>query len=378
MNSSKTVKGLNAVLLVLILGATALGQSTLTLNGAGATFPAPLYFKWAEAYNQATDGTIQINYQAIGSGGGVQQTTQKTVDFGGSDAPMLDQELAKAGASVNNFPTVLGAAVPTYNLPGNPTLNFSDQVLCDAFLGQITSWKDPAILALQGEANRQLLRGLDEAAAKITVAHRSDGSGTTFVWTDYLSKVCPAWASQVGAAKTVNWPTGIGGKGNEGVARIVSQTPGTLGYVELIYALTNQIGFGKVQNAAGHFVLASLDAVKAAAGGAVLPDDFRVSITATPTDPLAYPISSFTYLLVYPELSIIPGMTQAKAEALGQYLCWGINTKLANGGQSLAPTLVYAPLADPVSAKVVQAIESRVAFEGRPVVDPNNPGFCAR
>lgn len=378
MNSSKTMKWLNAALFVLVVGATALAQGTITLNGAGASFPAPLYFKWAEAYNQATDGAVQINYQSIGSGGGVRQTLEKAVDFGGSDAPMLDGELVKAGALVNNFPTVLGAAVPTYNLPGNPTLNFTGEVLCDAFLGQITSWKDPAILALQDEANSQLLRDLDEATAKITIAHRSDGSGTTFIWTDYLGKVCPAWASQVGTAKTVNWPVGIGGKGNEGVARIVSQTPGTLGYVELIYALTNQIGFGKVQNAAGNFVLASLDAVKAAAGGAVLPDDFRVSITATPTAPQAYPISSFTYLLVYPELSVIPGMTQAKAQDLGQYLCWGINTKLANGGQSLAPTLAYAPLADQVSARVVQAIESRVAFEGRPVIDPDHPGFCAR
>jgi len=378
MNSSKTMKWLNAALFVLVVGATALAQGTITLNGAGASFPAPLYFKWAEAYNQATDGAVQINYQSIGSGGGVRQTLEKAVDFGGSDAPMLDGELVKAGALVNNFPTVLGAAVPTYNLPGNPTLNFTGEVLCDAFLGQITSWKDPAILALQDEANSQLLRDLDEATAKITIAHRSDGSGTTSIWTDYLGKVCPAWASQVGTAKTVNWPVGIGGKGNEGVARIVSQTPGTLGYVELIFALTNQIGFGKVQNAAGNFVLASLDAVKAAAGGAVLPDDFRVSITATPTAPQAYPISSFTYLLVYPELSVIPGMTQAKAQDLGQYLCWGINTKLANGGQSLAPTLAYAPLADQVSARVVQAIESRVAFEGRPVIDPDHPGFCAR
>ena len=371
-------KWLNAALLVLILGATALGQGTVTLNAAVATFPAPLYFKWAETYNKVTNGAVQINYQAIGSGGGVQQTIQKTVDFGASDAPMLDRELQQAGATVNNFPTVLGAAVPTYNLPGNPTLNFTGQVLCDAFLGKITSWKDPAILALQDEANKQLLSGLDDAAAKITIAHRSDGSGTTFVWTDYLSKVCPAWAKQVGAAKTVNWPAGIGGKGNAGVANIVAQTPGALGYVELIYAIQTQIGFGKVQNAAGNFVLASLNAVKAAAAGTKLPDDFRVSITATPTDPSAYPISSFTYLLIYPELSVVPSMTQAKAQALGQFLCWAINSKVKGGGQTIAPTLAYAPLADEVSAKVVEAIRSRVRFDGQLVINPSKPGFCSR
>lgn len=375
---SRGGRWLGMALLVILVGLSASAQTTVTLTGAGASFPAPLYFRWAEAYNEMTNGAVQINYQSIGSGAGVQQTIQKTVDFGASDAPMSDDELEQAGTAVNNFPTVLGAAVPAYNLPGNPTLNFTGQLLCDAFMGKITDWKDPEILDLQDSATRQLLEGLDEATAEITIVHRSDGSGTTFIWTDYLGKVCPEWAEQVGTAKTVNWPVGIGGKGNEGVATAVAQTPGALGYVELIYALSNSIPYGRVQNAAGDFILASLDSVQAAAAGAELPSDFRVSITATPSDPQAYPISSFTYLLVYPELSVVPRMTEEKARALGQFLCWTINSRVEQGGQAIAPTLAYAPLAENVSAKVVAAIESRVEFEGHPVIDPANPGFCAR
>lgn len=369
---------LNLALLVVLVSGSALGQGAVTLHGAGATFPAPLYFKWAEAYQQATNGAVQINYQSIGSGGGVQQTIQKTVDFGASDAPMTDDDFQQAGATVNNLPTVLGAVVATYNLPGNPALNFTGQVLCDAFVGKITSWNDPAIVNLQDDATKQLLNSLDSTTVNITIAHRSDGSGTTFIWTDYLSKLCWEWQEKVGAAKTVNWPVGIGGKGNEGVASTVAQTPGALGYVELIYALSNNIGFGKVQNAAGNFILASLDSVKAAAMGTELPDDFRVSITATPVDPNAYPIASFTWLLIYPDLSVIPGMTQEKAQVLGQFLCWAVNDKVNDGGQAIAPTLQYAALAENVSEKVVSAIESRITFAGQPVIDPNNSGFCAR
>jgi phosphate transport system substrate-binding protein len=371
-------KWFSALLLVSLLGVSALAQSTVTLNGAGATFPAPLYFKFAEAYNKATNGAVQINYQSIGSGGGVQQTIQKTVDFGASDAPMTASEMQQAGATVNNFPTVLGADVPSYNLPGNLTLNFTGQVLCDAFLGKVVSWKDPEILNLQDDATQKALLAMNDSFTTITVVHRSDGSGTTFIWTDYLSKVCPEWKTRVGAAKTVNWPQGIGGKGNEGVSAAVGQTPGSLGYVELIYALTNNLGYGKVQNAAGNFILGSLDSIKAAAAGAQVPDDFRVSITATPTDPNAYPIASFTWLLIYPELSVIPSMTQVKAQALGQFLCWAVNSKLSDGGQSIAPSLQYGGLADNVSAAVASAIEGRVKFNGQPIVDPNSPGLCAR
>lgn len=370
-------KWLGALFVVILLGVSALAQSVVTLNGAGATFPAPVYFKWAEAYNKATNGAVQINYQSIGSGGGVQQTIQKTVDFGATDAPMTDSENQQAGATVNNFPTVLGADVPTYNLPGKLTLNFTGQVLCDSFLGKVVSWQDPEILNLQDDATRQALLALPGSFATITIVHRSDGSGTTFIWTEYLSKVCPEWKTRVGAAKTVNWPQGIGGKGNEGVSAAVVQTPGALGYVELIYAISNKIGYGKVQNAAGNFILASLDTVKAAAGAEV-PDDFRGSITATPTGPNAYPIASFTWLLIYPELNVIPSMTQAKAQALGQFLCWAVNSKLNDGGQSIAPSLQYGALADNVSAAVVSAIEGRVKFDGQPIVDPNNPGLCAR
>src|SRR4051812_2393083 len=254
------------------LGAGAAAQNVL-INGAGATFPYPIYSKWFSEYNKLHP-TVQINYQSIGSGGGIRQVTNQTVFFGATDGPMTnDQQLAAPG-KILHLPTVLGAVVPVYNIPNVSTeLKFSGQVLADIFLGKITKWNDPALAKLNG--------GVNLPATDITVVHRSDGSGTSYIWVDYLAKVSPEWKTKVGVATAVNWPTGVGGKGNEGVAGLVTQTPGSIGYVELIYALQNKISYGSVQNLAGEFVRATGASVTAAAAGAALkmPADFRVSIT---------------------------------------------------------------------------------------------------
>ncbi|MGC2698282.1 MAG: phosphate ABC transporter substrate-binding protein PstS, partial [Candidatus Angelobacter sp.] len=258
------------------------------LNGAGATFPNPIYSKWFSEYNnQHSD--IKINYQSIGSGGGIQQLTAGTVDFGASDGPMTDEQMAKVSGKVFHIPTVLGADVPTYNVPGvSSELKFSGDVLAGIFLGKIKKWNDPAL----AKANP----GVKFPDSDIIVVHRSDGSGTTYIFTDFLSKVSPEWKSKVGKGTSVNWPVGLGGKGNEGVAGMVKQTEGSIGYVELIYAISNNMSYGSVQNPAGSFVKASLESVTAAAGSVKdMPDDFRVSITNAPGKD-AYPISSFTWL----------------------------------------------------------------------------------
>src|SRR6266550_2277478 len=263
--------------------------ATITINGAGATFPNPIYSKWISDYNKLHPN-VQINYQSIGSGGGIKQLSAQTVFFGASDMPMNDEQLRGAAGPVLHFPTVLGAVVPAYNLGNVPALKFTGSLLADIYLGKVKKWNDPAIAKVNP--------GVALPASDIIVVHRSEGSGTTFIFCDFLSKTSPEFKQKVGASTAVQWPTGVGGKGNEGVTGLVKQTPGAIGYVELIYALQNKIPFGAVQNKAGTFVTASLDSVTAAAAGVAVPDDFRVSITKAEGKD-AYPIASFTWLLLY-------------------------------------------------------------------------------
>jgi phosphate transport system substrate-binding protein len=309
------------------------------INAAGATFPYPIYSKWFDEYRKLHPN-VQINYQSIGSGGGIRQLMDKTVDFGASDGPMTDDQLKQAGVRILHFPTVLGADVPSYNIPGVGTeLKFTPEALAGIFLGKVTKWNDSAIAG----ANP----GVKLPAEDIVVVHRSDGSGTTYIWTDYLSKVSDEWRTKVGKDTSVNWPVGLGGKGNEGVAGLVKQTPYSIGYVELIYAVQNSISYGLVKNASGDFVKASLAGVSAAAAGAAtsMPDDFRVSITNAPGKP-AYPISSFTWLL-------IPAQIQdaAKKAAIKDFLGW-----MLTNGQQLCEGLAYAKLPKEVVAKEQKAI----------------------
>ena len=320
---------------ILAAAAPAAAQS---LTGAGATFPNPIYTKWFDAYNK--EAGVQINYQSIGSGGGIRQFTEGTVDFGASDAPMTDAQLAAVKGNVRHIPTVLGAVVATYNLPsaGTAPLRLDGPTLADIFLGRISRWSDPRIKALNPSAK---LPNQD-----IIVVHRSDGSGTTFIFTDYLSKISPGWKGQVGKGTSVQWPIGLGGKGNEGVTQQVKQTEGAIGYVELIYAVSNNLPYASLKNAEGAFVAPSLKSVSAAAAGAQLgPEtDFRVSITGAPGKD-SYPISSFTWLLVQRE----PRDT-AKARLLGDFLDW----MLQPAAQRMAADLHYAPLPVPV-IELVQA-----------------------
>jgi phosphate transport system substrate-binding protein len=328
--------------LVVLMGCTAAASlaGAQNINAAGATFPAPIYQKWFEEFHQA-HGSVQINYQSIGSGGGIKQLTAGTVDFGASDMPMKDDQIAAITKyHVLHFPTVLGGVVPTYHVEGvSSDLKFSGPVLADIFLGKITKWNDPALIKLNP--------GVKLPNADITVVHRSDGSGTTFVWTNYLSKVSPEWKTKVGENTSVSWPVGLGGKGNEGVAGQVQQTPNSIGYVELIYAIQNKMSFGAVQNAAGKFLKANLDTVTAAAAGAAkdMPDDFRVSITNAP-GANAYPISTFTWLL-------IPGKIEdaGKKKAVQDFLHW-----MMTSGQKDCAGLSYAPLPKSVVAKEEQQV----------------------
>src|SRR5512147_3102774 len=296
------------------------------LNGAGATFPYPIYSKWFSEYRKAHP-EVQINYQSIGSGGGIRQLTAGTVDFGASDGPMSDQQLAETGRKIYHLPTVLGAVVPAYNVPGVKTeLKFSGKVLADIFLGKITTWNDSAIAKLNP--------GVNLPGTSIVVAHRSDGSGTTYIWTDYLSKISPEWKSGPGKGTSVKWPVGLGGKGNEGVAGLIRQMEGSIGYVELIYALQNNIAYGSVKNAAGEFVKASLESTTAAAASVKnMPADFRVSITNAPGKS-AYPIASFTWLLVP-----LQWKDQHKKHLFLGFLDW-----MVTGGQDLTENLHYARL----------------------------------
>ncbi len=334
------MKRIAALLLaVLALSGIAVAQSALLINGAGATFPGPVYTKWFDEYHKA-HSDLQINYQAVGSGAGIRQLTSGTVDFGATDGPMTDEQLGQAKVKILHFPTVLGAAVPTYNIPGvSAELNFTPEALAGIFLGSITKWNDPAIAA----ANK----GVPLPGNDIVVVHRSDGSGTTYIWTDYLSKVSDTWKNKVGKATSVNWPVGLGGKGNEGVAGFIKQTPNSVGYVELIYAVQNNMPYGKVRNSSGAFVRADLASVSAAAAGAAktMPDDFRVSITNAPGK-TAYPISSFTWLLIPARIS-----DAGKREAIKGFLKW-----MLASGQDYAEGLTYAKLPKEVVAKEVKAI----------------------
>jgi len=327
-------------LLLATLAVTAQAQSgTVLLNAAGATFPYPIYSKWFDVYHTAHPD-VQINYQSIGSGGGIRQLLAGTVDFGASDGPMSDDQLAQAKFKILHFPTVLGADVPTYNIAGiSSDLNFTQKALAGIYLGQITKWNDPEI----AKANP----GVNLPSADIVVVHRSDGSGTTYIWTDFLSKASDEWKNKVGKGTSVNWPVGLGGKGNEGVAGLIKQTPNSLGYVELIYAVQNNMPYGKVQNAAGKFVKADLAGVTAAAAGSAkeIPDDFRVSITNAP-GAASYPVSSFTWLL-------IPAQIQdaKKRDAIKGFIKW-----MLNDGQSYNEGLSYAKLPKNVVAKELKAI----------------------
>jgi len=323
-------------LLAMLSAAPAWAQN---INAAGATFPYPIYSKWFDEYHKLHPN-VQINYQSIGSGGGIRQLLDKTVDFGASDGPMTDEQLQQAGFKVLHFPTVLGAAVPSYNIPGvTGELKFTPEAIAGIFLGKVTKWNDPAIAG----ANP----GVKLPADDIVVIHRSDGSGTTYIWTDYLSKVSSDWQSKVGKNTSVNWPVGLGGKGNEGVAGLLKQTPDSIGYVELIYAIQNSLPYGTVKNSSGDFIKASLAGVSAAAAGAAksMPEDFRVSIT-NPPGKEAYPISSFTWLL-------IPAQIQdpAKKTAIKDFLTW-----MLTSGQQFCEPLAYAKLPKEVVAKEQKAI----------------------
>jgi phosphate transport system substrate-binding protein len=338
---------------VLVVGMSAISNAspapavpapdTLQLNGAGATFPYPIYSKWFDEYHKLRPNEA-INYQSIGSGGGIRQVLAGTVDFGASDGPMTDEQLAdakdKLGCDILHFPTVLGAVVPTYNISGvDAELKFTPAALAGIYLGKITKWNDPEIKSSNPNVN---LPGED-----IIVVHRSDGSGTTYIWVDFLSKVSQEWKDKVGKNTSVNWPVGLGGKGNEGVSGLVKQTPNSIGYVELIYALQNKLSYGDVKNSSGNFVKADLNAVTEAAAGASknMPADFRVSITNAPGDH-AYPISSFTWLLVPSRIK-----DPAKRDAVKAFLRW-----MMTDGQNFCEGLAYARLPKPVIATEMKQI----------------------
>ncbi|HEY3705102.1 MAG TPA: phosphate ABC transporter substrate-binding protein PstS [Terracidiphilus sp.] len=323
-----------AGLLMLAMGAA----QAQHLTGAGATFPYPIYSKWFSEYSQAHPG-VEINYQPIGSGGGITQVAKGTVDFGASDMPMKDEQLASSPVKLVHIPTVLGAVVPIFNVTGVQDLKLGPDVLAEIYMNKITTWNDPRI----AKDNP----GVNLPNDRIVVVHRSDGSGTTFIWTDYLSKVSKDWNDGPGKGTSINWPVGIGGKGNENVASLVRQNPGAIGYVELIYALQNKINFGQVKNASGKWLKASIDGVTAAAATAKIPADYRVSITNAPGDN-SYPISSFTYLLI-PAKSA----NAANAKVLHDMLSWIIKS-----GESEASNLSYAPLPQSLQDQVLKTIYS--------------------
>ncbi|MGH7531387.1 MAG: phosphate ABC transporter substrate-binding protein PstS [Gemmatimonadales bacterium] len=334
-----------------LAGAPAAAPAQVRLNGAGATFPNIIYQNWILTYNQQFDN-VEINYQSIGSGGGIRQFSDRTVDFGGSDAPMTDSAITAIDGNVLHIPTVLGAVVPTYNLPGlSQPVRFTPDVLADIFLGTITSWNDPRLTSINPGAR---LPDQD-----IIVVHRSDGSGTTFVWVDYLTKVSPEWARRVGRGTSVRWPVGLGGRGNEGVTATTRQTPGAIGYVELGYAIILKMPVGVVRNKSGNWITPTIESVTAAAAGAMEDmgpnTDFRVSIT-DPAGPQAYPIASFTWLLLrkqYPEA--------AKARELVKFVWWALTE-----GQAKAAPLGYAPLPKEL-LPWIQARLKTITAGGRPV-----------
>ncbi len=335
----ENLRSLLPALLGAFIAAAPAAAQKVQINGAGATFPFPIYSKWFDEYHKAHPD-VEINYQSIGSGGGIRQLSNQTVFFGASDGPMTNDQLGSAPGAILHFPTVLGAVVPSYNIPGvTGSLNFSGTVLAEIYLGKITKWNDPAITKLNP--------GVTLPGTDITAVHRSDGSGTNYIWCDYLSKVSPEFKKTVGIATSVNWPGGVGGKGNEGVAGLVKQTPGAIGYVELIYALQNSISFGDVQNHDGKFLRASLETTTAAAAGAVnaMPSDFRVSITNAP-GANAYPISSFTWMLFYENPK-----DKARAKIMVDFFKWALTD-----GQKYCADLGYAPLPKEVVALEMKAL----------------------
>ena len=327
------------------VAAQSLQAQSLQINGAGATFPNPIYSKWFDEYGKKNPN-VRINYQPIGSGGGIRQITAQTVFFGATDGPMTEEQILAAPGKIWHLPTVLGADVLVYNLPGvSGEIKFSGALLADIFLGKVTKWNDAALVKLNPAAKLP--------ATDITVVHRSDASGTTYIFVDYLAKASPEWKKRVGVATSVNWPTGVGGKGNEGVAGLVQQVPGSIGYVELIYALQNKIAYGSVQNLAGEFVRASVASVTAAAAGAAtkMPADFRVSITNAEGKGV-YPISSFTWLLLYENPK-----DKAQSKAMVEFVKWALSD-----GQKFAPELGYAPLpAEVVKLELAALAKIRVS-----------------
>jgi len=332
--------GLITILLVSIVFGGIGHAKDVELIGAGATFPYPLYSKMFDVYHK--EYGVKVNYQAIGSGGGIRQLINKTVDFGGSDAIMTDKELAEASAPVIHIPTCAGAVVITYNLSGNPQLRFTPDVIADIFLGKISKWTDRRISSINP--------GAKLPDTNITVVHRSDGSGTTFIFSGYLSKVSREWKEKVGAGTSLNWPTGLGGKGNPGVAGLVQQTPGSIGYVELIYALQNKMPYGMVKNKKGKFVTATIASTSLAAE-TNLPDDMKVSLTDT--DALeGYPISGFTWILVYKEQNYA-GKSEEKAKEVVKLLWW-----MTHEGQKYTEPLEYAPLSKKAVEKAEKLIKS--------------------
>jgi phosphate transport system substrate-binding protein len=345
---NKTLKriGFIALLFIFLAAGFQAFASDQELIGAGATFPQPLYSKMFDAHYQQYK--VKINYQGIGSGGGINQLTKKTVDFGATDAFMTNKELQDAGATVLHIPTCLGAVVVTYNLPGSPKLNFAPEVIADIFLGKITKWNDPRIAAANA--------GIKLPDLPISVVNRADGSGTNYIFTEYLTKVSSEWKEKIGAGKTVNWPAGqIGQKGNPGVAGYVSQTPGAVGYVELIYAIQNKMAYGNIKNKAGKFIEPTLKAVSAAAN-VKIPDDTNVSLTNTDAAD-GYPISSFTWLIFYKEQNY-DGKSKERAEALAKLLLWTVNE-----GQRYVEPLQYSALSKDAQLKANKLVRS-ITFNG--------------
>jgi phosphate transport system substrate-binding protein len=344
-------KGLKFVMvLAMVLGLSGLGfAQEIELIGAGATFPYPLYSKMFDVYHK--EHGVKINYQAIGSGGGIRQLINKTVDFGGSDAIMSAKNLADAGKPVLHIPTCAGAVVVTYNLPGSPTLKFSGDVIADIFLGKIKKWNDPRMGALN--------QGSKLPAMNITVVHRSDGSGTTNIFSNYLSKVSSEWKGKVGTGPSLNWPVGLGGKGNPGVAGLVKQTPGSFGYVELIYALSNKMPYGTIKNKAGHFIVPTLSSTSLAAD-TVLPDDMKVDLTDTDAAQ-GYPIAGFTWILAYKEQNYAD-KPEGKAKAVVNLLWW-----MTHEGQKYAEPLHYAPLSKAAVGKAEKLIRS-ITYKEKPIM----------
>jgi phosphate transport system substrate-binding protein len=322
---------------VTIFGAAS-ASAQMLINGAGATFPQPIYTKWFDEY-QKVDPSVRFNYQGIGSGGGQKQILAETVDFGASDGPMSDENLAKAPRALWHIPTVAGAVAVSYNLDGNPQLNLEGPTLAGIFLGTITKWNDPAIAGQNPDVKLP--------AEDIVVVHRSDGSGTSFIFTDYLSNVSSDWKQKVGKGVSVSWPVGLGGKGNAGVSGQVKQTPGAIGYVELAYAHQNKLPFANMKNAAGNFVTPNLESVVAALASATIPEDFRFSMVNAPGDK-SYPIAGTTWLLVYAEQK-----DHVKGEKLVQFLKWAYSE-----GEKMAPGLDYAPLPDAVLKRALERVQS--------------------